>query len=257
MSKLSYDNHRFPYAPGLSLLMTLCAIPATMSLSQAQGAEKGVGCGVGCLEGEAEEQTPNSPTIQPPNPLFPPSLNQPPKNAAPPLPNGPTTQSPGSPTSPLPNLPTFTITYLGEMKSQADGTISAEGVEVNYAGIVLSADKLEGNINRELIFSGHAKITTGNSTAYADTIHFFPKDRSYRLDNPRGVLSPELLQNRLIDPVFVRGGELLGNRDGYTLAEHCLATTCIEEHPHYQLRIGSAELFPHKRLILKRVTVVM
>ncbi len=136
------------------------------------------------------------------------------------------------------------------------GNISAsKRVEITYAGITITSDRLEGNLNRELIFTGNAKIAANGATSYADVIHFYPRERRYRLDNPRGIISPELLQGRVYDPVFFTGGELFGDRAGYTNADDFVVTTCIEPFHHYDLRIRNAELFPQKRLVLRRVGV--
>ncbi len=127
------------------------------------------------------------------------------------------------------------------------------GVEVTYAGTTVTADKVVGNVYRELVLSGNAKIVAHDVTSYADAIHVYPRTRSFRLDNPRGVLDPALLQNRVLDPVYVTGGVFSGSSTGYSFADHITATTCVEEKHHYEFRIKDAELFPNDKLVLHRV----
>jgi hypothetical protein len=130
-------------------------------------------------------------------------------------------------------------------------------VEVSYAGVTVTADKVAGNYNRELVLSGNAKIVSHGLTSYADAIHVFPRTRSFRLDNPRGMLEPSLLQNRVLDPLYVTGGSLYGTSTGYGYADHVTATTCVEEKHHYEFRIGDAELFPYDKLVMHRVSLYL
>ncbi len=135
--------------------------------------------------------------------------------------------------------------------------MGSNGVEVSYAGTTVTADKVVGNIYRELVLSGNAKIVSHGLTSYADVIHVYPQTRSFRLDNPRAVLDPSLLQNRVLDPVYVTGGSFNGSSTGYGYADHVTATTCVEEKHHYEFRIGDAELFPYNKLVMHRVSLYM
>jgi hypothetical protein len=137
------------------------------------------------------------------------------------------------------------------------GIVGSGGVEVAYAGTTVTADKVVGNINRELVLSGNAKIVSHGLTSYADAIHVSPRTRSFRLDNPRGQLDPSLLQNRVLDPVYVTGGAFSGSSTGYSSADHITATTCVEEKHHYEFRIGDAELFPLQKLVMHRVSLYL
>src|SRR5581483_712277 len=237
MKTLSFHNRRSFCAPGLLLIgMTLALPPAAGATPQSQN---------------PPPQAPAPPTGPMPGTVTPPVA---PGQAAPPQ-GQPLPPEDGTRLGPPP-LPTLEILQGEDMTSAADGTFRARNVQIRYSGTTLTADRVEGDLDRELVFSGHAKIEGRGVFAYADAIHLYPRTRSYRLDNPRAVLQPELLENRVLDPVFVFGGEFGGARTGYTDAERFRATTCIEPSHHYELRVGSAELFPHKRLILRRVGVV-
>ena len=137
-----------------------------------------------------------------------------------------------------------------------NGNTSASNVTLHYGGITLSADRMEGNLYREIIFSGNARIVANGINSQADAIHFFPKTRAYRLDNPRALIAPSVLAGRSRDPIFFHGGELRGATSGYEYATDSDETTCIQPvHKHYELRTRTAELIPGKRLILRRVAV--
>lgn len=170
----------------------------------------------------------------------------------PPAPQEPTAET--SRTSPVPQTPQITI--HSESGLEMDGTyVRARLVTISYIGATITADRAEGDLNQEIVLSGNAKIVSRGLTSYADAIHFFPKDRSYHLENPRGVLDPETLRNQVLEPFRVRGNSIRGNRAGYGLGQHLDATPCIEQRPHYEMRIRSAELIPNRRLTLKRVAL--
>lgn len=144
-----------------------------------------------------------------------------------------------------------------DLSDASGGIAGSGGVEVSYAGVTVTADKVAGNYNRELVLSGNAKIVSHGLTSYADAIHVFPKTRSFRLDNPRGMLEPALLQNRVLDPLYVTGGSFSESSTGYGYADHVTATTCVEEKHHYEFRIGDAELFPYRKLVMHRVSLYL
>ena len=128
---------------------------------------------------------------------------------------------------------------------------------ISYMGIVIAADRIEGNPNTELVFSGNARIAAGGTITYADTIHFYPTARRYRLENARSVLTPSVMQNRITENVFVTARDVLGTRTGYTLGEHTVETTCIEPFHHYELRSRDAQLIPGKRLVLHQTSMFL
>ncbi len=196
----------------------------------------------------AHAQTPPlTPPVSPATPADPPA-------SASPSPSASTGKEPAPPDALAGKL---SLSQTGEFRlNNLTGELYAtDNVTILYGDTAITADKAEGNLNREIVLSGNARITRGGLTSAADAIHFFPKSRTYRLDNPRAVIDPSVLKYRLLDPLFVRGGALQGSRTGYSYAENSRATTCIEDKPHYELRFRSAELIPDERLTLKRVAV--
>ena len=154
-----------------------------------------------------------------------------------------------------PDAPVLHFNAEGGQNIDPTGNILAYNVTLQYAGVTITADRMEGNLGREVTFSGNARLVTNGLKSQADAIHFFPRTRTYRMENPRAVLDSSLLQGRSTDPLFVRGGEIYGSNTGYTEAENTDTTTCIEIRPHYELRARSSELIPDKRLVLRRVAV--
>ncbi|HLV80624.1 MAG TPA: hypothetical protein VKT32_10095 [Chthonomonadaceae bacterium] len=233
METLSPDNRRrLSRPPGFSLLLTALLLAG----------------GPGLLSAQTPPASPAPPQAAPP--AAPAGAGQ-----TPTMPPGPPPQLP-QPAAP-PVVPVADIRANGGIVIGPDHEITAQDVVLSYQDITLSADRAEGNLDSEIVFSGHARIEMRGAVSYADAIHYYPRTRWYRLDRPSAVLQPQFLQERVLDPVFARGGEVTGNDTGYSLAERFMATTCIETHPHYELRVKSAELIPYKRLILRHVGVVL
>jgi hypothetical protein len=234
MKTLSFYKCRPPRAPGFLVLLIALAFSTMATYCVAQG-------------------TP---------PTAPPATQSPTTPQTPSTGPNPTPQPPIFPGAPRPGAPALPMLEYAadevDILSDTTGEFVARGhISIHYAGTTVTADEVEGNFRRELVLSGHAKIETAGAVSYADAIHVFLQSRSYRLDNPRSILQPDFLQNRVLDPVFLSGGEFSGTSSGYTLAEQFLTTTCQEITHHYELHIASAELIPHKRLILRRVGVFL
>jgi hypothetical protein len=177
--------------------------------------------------------------------------------SSPPPGTGPSPASTGGPRPPTPpDVPVVEIQNNGAFSTGGSIVHLHGGVTVTYEGTTLVADSLDGNINRELVFSGHAHIERPGGIAYADAIRFSPRSGHFVLENPRGILDPTLLEGQIYQPVYLSGGELFGERTGYSFADRIIATTCQEHYHHYELRIANAELIPHKRIILRRVGVI-
>jgi hypothetical protein len=246
------NNRRPPLAPDTMIPLALSALFCTFGQSEAPAQEPGRP-----PPAAPASVAPATPAVQPPTPQ--------PANAQPPRPAGgtaapsPSEQAAGGARerAGVPNAPALSILDTqGVQLDIATGTISGSGgVTVRYANATLTSDRVEGSYNREIVFSGNAKIDTQGATAYADAIHVYPRSRSFRLDNPRGVLLPEFLRERITEPVYISGGEFAGTTTGYFLADAFIATTCREHFHHYEFRIEEAELFPHEKLILRHVSV--
>ncbi len=137
-----------------------------------------------------------------------------------------------------------------------NGDIRGSGnVKVTYPGVTITADRVQGNLNREVTFTGHAKLVAKGSTTFADSIHFYPRIRAYRLENPRGILEPSFFRDQILQPVFLKGGSVFGDKTGYIRTQSSNATTCEMLDPHYELRVRSGELIPNDKLILRRVAI--
>ncbi len=196
-------------------------------------------------------------TLPPPTPIATPQAPSSGAAGATPSPVAPPSASTKTPAG-APQEPSgLTIEPLGPYRMEGNSLHLTGGISVTYLGFTLSADTLDGDPNRELIFSGHARIERDGLLSEADAIHFYPVDGRYRLDNPRGMISPSLLEGRVTEPVLFTSHDLFGEETGYSLAQRIIATTCRERYHHYELRIANAELFPHQRLVLRRVSVFL
>ncbi len=188
-------------------------------------------------------------------------------SAQPPPPAGSGTDTPVTPGTPdkPPSAASEATTPLQPKKNQVsvkvgsgkigpNGEIDAKDVTIKYRDATVTGDQAVGNVDNDVIMSGHAHLVGHDLEAFADAIHAFPRSNSYRLDNMRGVVDPALLRGQILDKLYLDGGELLGNRTGYINAENTTATTCIEPHHHYELKAVQAELFPGDKIILRKVS---
>ncbi len=143
---------------------------------------------------------------------------------------------------------------FGDLKLGADQSIDAKDVQLSYRGADLTADRAQGSMDSEIVLSGHAHLHSHEFDATADAIHTNPRTGAFRLINARGVVDPSVLQGRITDRLYLEGGELLGQRSGYLDADNISATTCLQPHRHYELKAAEAELYPHERIVLHKVS---
>ena len=204
-----------------------------------------------------------APAAQDKTPAAPPSPGSPAALAptAPPAPGDkqttPTPPQEATPNAAPPGLPNLAITGPYNYNIITGDVAFTGRSSIEYQGIIIAADRVAGNANTELVASGNARIQANGVTTNADVIHFYPRQRRYRLDNARSVLSPDILQNRVYDNVYTTARDVVGDRTGFTRAEGTTETTCIEPFHHYELRSRDALLFPGKRLVLHQTSVYL
>ncbi len=241
-------NLRPPSFPGPSLSLALLALLASGGACEAQVPTPST---PPAATSSNNTQTSQSPTQ--PSPTGTPAQADTAKAPSPSVPSPSNEARPGGTSAVVPGL---NFSSDSDIKFDASGNFFASGnVAVRYGNTLINSDRVEGSISREIVFSGNAKIDTQGATSYADAIHVFPGSRSFRLINPRGVLLPEFLRERITEPLYVSGGEFAGTTNGYFFAEQFIATTCREHFHHYEFRIGDAELFPQEKLVLHKVAI--
>lgn len=138
--------------------------------------------------------------------------------------------------------------------NDATGEIRARGhVTFQVGEYILTGNLLTGNVRSQVVLTGNSQLVYRGLTATGDRIVFYPKRHTYEIDHPSITLSPEFLQNRLISPLFISGGEVSGKSTQNISATNTNLTTCPAPKPHYEFHAGSIEVIPGKRAILKRV----
>ncbi len=237
--KASVDTFRLGYVAA-PLVGLACACPSR-AISQTLFSGSPVSSGLASSLITALPQTIQSPT---------PSV---------PLPNTLNTRTlPPSAASQTPKTAPKTDSYitidLGTSRIGPNQEIDATDVTVHYLDATITADRASGNLNHELVLSGHPHLESHDLIADADSIHAYPGMSTYRLENTRGVIDPTLLRGQFLDKLQVVGGEVLGLKGGQLDANQLEATSCIEKRPHYELRASDAQVFPHDRIVLHRVS---
>ncbi len=247
MRRNCFKNLRPPLTPGSSVSLAALAVLTACGNCNAQGAGK-------AAPPPAQTASPQTPlpAAQPP-PAAPGTQSSP---AIPPAAGAPAPSSEGKPTAAPAANPFLNFESESGVLLNPDGSFYATGnVRVRFGNTTITSERVDGTLSREIVFSGNAKIDSQGAISYADAIHVFPESRSFRLINPRGVLLPEFLRERITEPLYVSGGDAAGTTSGYFFAEQFIATTCREHFHHYEFRIGEAELFPHEKLVLHKVAV--
>ena len=164
-----------------------------------------------------------------------------------------------SPTSLLPSAqppgPEYGLATADHIRfNDSTGDIRARGhVTFQVGEYILTGDLLTGNVHSQVVLTGNPHLVYRGLTATGDRIVFYPKRGTYEIDHPSITLSPEFLQNRLISPLFISGGEVSGQSTQNISATNTNLTTCPAPKPHYEFHAGSIEVIPGKKAILKRV----
>src|SRR5579864_6627439 len=132
--------------PALLAAFSLLAVPGLSASAQ----DKAPAAATPAVTPQGNQAAPQTPA--------PGSAPQGDQNSQPPG-SGPPPASVGGPRPPTPpDLPTVEIQNNGAFSTGGSIVHLRGGVTVTYAGTTLVADNLDGNVNRELVFSGHARI---------------------------------------------------------------------------------------------------
>lgn len=127
------------------------------------------------------------------------------------------------------------------------------GVHAIYRGYDLFGSELEGD-TRENVFTlrGNVKVIGKDAVVTGQTVTVNFNDDSFRAIDGDAQLRPEFVRGRILDDLYVRGGESYGTQREMW-GRHCEITTCSLDHPHFHFDSDSANLRPGKRIILRDV----
>jgi hypothetical protein len=154
--------------------------------------------------------------------------------------------------------PTSELAQIEYESAEVEGTrIRATGVKVTAGEYVLTGDRLEGDFEKELLFTGNPTLTFREQTLTGDSIRFQPKSRTYRVENLHTVLSPDFLRGQVTSPLLLSGETVAGRRDGTMEGADLDASTCDRPEPHYLLRARVVEVEPGKRIVLRRAKAIL
>lgn len=138
---------------------------------------------------------------------------------------------------------------------EREGThIRGRSVVIEIGEYTLTAGLVEGDTTRELVFSDNPKLTVRDATITGDTIRFDVRTKAYRIDNLRTALSPDFLQGRLLDDLYLSGETIFGRRRDPIFGELIDATTCDKPDPDYLVRGQEIEVVPGQRVVIRHAT---
>jgi len=158
--------------------------------------------------------------------------------------------------SPLPRL--SDIVEITADEAELEGNIlRAKNVRVAVGEYTLLGGRVEGDIEKELLFTDNASLTFRGQRIVGDAIRFSLKSKAFRVENLHTSLSPEFLQGYLLSPLYLSAGTIQGQRNRPLIGEDIDATTCERPRPDYLLRAGEVKVEQGKRIILRRATFIL
>lgn len=147
--------------------------------------------------------------------------------------------------------PILRLVHADRSGQKGDVVILEGNVQCHYKGYDLYADRIEGNrVTGIFVLSGGAQLVGKDAIVKGDLLIADFDAGTFRSDMAAAQLRPEILQNKLVDDVYLWGREFDGSRREIHAHDGGL-TTCNLDHPHYQLEFRNAVIRPGKRIILR------
>lgn len=132
------------------------------------------------------------------------------------------------------------------------GQILARNVRITVGEYTVTGGRAEGDLDRDVIFTDGATLRYRGQVLTGDEIRFSPHTRAFRIQNLHTALTPEFLNNRLLSPLYLSGGDIEGSRRGPMTGEDLDVTTCSRAQPHYSFQARELTVEPGKRIVLRR-----
>ncbi len=143
----------------------------------------------------------------------------------------------------------------GKWTNKGSRVKAVGGVHAIYKGYDLFGSELDGD-TKENIFTlrGDVKVIGKDAVVTGQTVTINFNDDSFKAIDGDAQLSPTVVGGRLLDDVYLRGGESYGSRRE-VWGNFCSLTTCNLDHPHFHIDSKSTDIRPGKRMILRDVRI--
>lgn len=136
--------------------------------------------------------------------------------------------------------------------------VAADNVVIVIGEYTLTGGHVEGDVEKEIIFTGNPRLTYRGQTLTGDAIRFTPRTKAFSINNLHTALTPEFLRGRVQSPLYLAADNIYGQRNNPIYGEDIDATTCEKlEFPDYLIRAGQIKLEPGKQLTLRRATIFL
>ena len=144
------------------------------------------------------------------------------------------------------------LSWDAEEQSRKGESISLKGnVEIVARGYRVRCDEAVGNIRTQVFTAkGNVFVTGNGANVVGDRVTIDLIDQSYVAERAETQLSPDQLQNRLTDKLYVSGRLSSGTRL-LTKTQDGRVTTCNLERPHYGIDARELEIRTGKRAIFR------
>jgi hypothetical protein len=152
--------------------------------------------------------------------------------------------------SPL-HITSQSVRYLPET-----GEFSAEGnVTAEYENLSISAPSAIGNADEQwMLLTGGIVLESKGETAFGSELYIDLKERSWRLTDATGTLTPRFLGGKTTAPLYIQGPELYGGRAELQVVWGGF-TSCDLEHPHYTIEAREIDVYPEDKVIARHAAM--
>ena len=132
------------------------------------------------------------------------------------------------------------------------GRILARNVRITVGEYTVTGGRAEGDLDSEVVLTEGPTLTYRGQVLTGDEIRFSPHTRAFRIRNLHTALTPDFLNDRLLSPLYLGGGDIQGTRRGPMIGEDLDVTTCSRPIPHYSFQARELSVEPGKRIVLRR-----
>ena len=130
-------------------------------------------------------------------------------------------------------------------------------VEFEARGFHVRSDEAEIDTKTQIgTLTGHVLITGNDTNVYGEKVIVDFGKETYIAERAETQFSPDQLQNRLTDKLYVKGKLSSGNRL-LTHTQDGDFTTCNLEHPHYHIDARDIDFRTGRRIVLRDSKVII
>lgn len=144
------------------------------------------------------------------------------------------------------------------LRVTADYRVVATGhVKATYGDYVVTSGKaLSDPDTNTATFEEDVVLSTQGIQVHGEQLILNYKTHRWDLKTAKTTLTPEVLKGNATSPVFLSGKDVSGLESKQVTVQKGSFTTCDLKDPHYVLSAKEIDVYPERKLIAKRVTMI-